>query len=1431
MPTYEYKGHEFSSEKELTSAEWAQTLAYFDSIGPKKQEPTKTTGVEEGFGHGFIETALGMGQRIAKGLGRSNEDLINKARTAKEEAIYNSDTVDLPIFGETRTAAFGAGLGDLTAKMIPSIAAAPLLAPIIPASVTGAGSASIVGPSSFLGRAGVDLAIQGVPTGEADYQKRYTEVLEKTGDPELAQQAAKSAGLTSAASMVLPASAGGNLLTRAGVGAASNVGLSQYDIANQNEILQAHPELQQETWSKDQMLIDAITGGAFGAMGSKAPFKTETSPHVRGEYIPSDVKKNLSIMPWKEELQAYLPHLKNSATELQIKLSDLQKAKLRTKNEISLFKIEEEIARTTEELDATIGQIKTLEVGKHHDFENGYDQQTRTNIESDIPSREELQAKVEQRVAAEQVPESAYRELQQEMVPERTETPIEASQMELPITTHSQPLKRDAAQRSIENSTIDQSAREQSVKEQEAVKMEERAKFWESKGKQDTANLIRQDIQRMMSAESRPHVEPQSPKELIDQVDNHVQEVQQYVQQRESVKPPEPIKSNEPNTNVGRILQQFQKGGDWLLTHAFTKQMYEMYREVPAIRALGDAVHNTIQNKTQILRDLLQGISQDKFAFKRLSDPKSIEALAKKMNATEWLDVHNVFEKLNVEHDPMMSKDWTTDQKIDYEKRQLEAAIKDMSPDQQQLAKTLQSDAFRAERAANDMYAQSNIDYKVPHRMFHTFISRPGKYGVVVSWNGVPFKLQKFISEFEAKQFMKDVNSKGHKGLTVEHVTDDAKNNQQSIALQEQILYMQERMKTTGESGSQLMAAMLNELDGTNKSIGGHLLHRSGMTGYAGTEWFQTKQQRAERYLNHLENSITEYVDMIARRSLAFQAAMIRHDLPMSERHDEIFETLLASEMSATQRWGSKTKNGFTKDRVEPIGQLVKESFEKYRTGRTIQADQLAVDAFINVMNKFTYIKTLVFAPSQMIAQYLGFTAASRDLFNQRIKYKGVEIAANNNPLKAAASMGQAIIDSGKLALGQFDSLPKDIQQGLIHMSQQTEAFQPHISNEMLNQSKMTDLGRKQNELWKKLSSGPTFADTSGRITAWLAMYHNLKDKGLTGKPLWDLCGKLTTSNMLMADKRSLPLMIRKSGLVGDLVSPLKGYGLGFAGNLTADMRQLIKNPKELNNHLRLAATALGAAIAGGCISAPLVAEYDLLMMLMGKPEAMISRKLLEISPDWATFGVLSVTGLDVQSGARYHSLGDLWNVNQGILSNLAGVSVAGTALSGVGTLISNSWTDVSKADNKKAVMDIVPRGPLQGVVDELLFDAGDNNMIKKSGTEQAIAENTPTARIGTFLGMKSVDERKNRMIEDQDRIAKDRDIEKTKKALELIVEGNYKGIKILESLELTPREIRTKIKNAIKTSEIPELERKLQGNSMAAKRFRSKYGEMYDNR
>ena len=39
MPSYEYKGHEFESDHELSAEEWKQTLAYFDAQpAPKKKE-------------------------------------------------------------------------------------------------------------------------------------------------------------------------------------------------------------------------------------------------------------------------------------------------------------------------------------------------------------------------------------------------------------------------------------------------------------------------------------------------------------------------------------------------------------------------------------------------------------------------------------------------------------------------------------------------------------------------------------------------------------------------------------------------------------------------------------------------------------------------------------------------------------------------------------------------------------------------------------------------------------------------------------------------------------------------------------------------------------------------------------------------------------------------------------------------------------------------------------------------------------------------------------------------------------------------------------------------------------------------------------------------------------------------------------------------
>lgn len=79
MPTYEYKGHQFSSERELSAAEWTQTLAYFDSLStkePVKSEPEPTSALAA-FGKSAVESivpsttgliAAGKGARMGMAL-------------------------------------------------------------------------------------------------------------------------------------------------------------------------------------------------------------------------------------------------------------------------------------------------------------------------------------------------------------------------------------------------------------------------------------------------------------------------------------------------------------------------------------------------------------------------------------------------------------------------------------------------------------------------------------------------------------------------------------------------------------------------------------------------------------------------------------------------------------------------------------------------------------------------------------------------------------------------------------------------------------------------------------------------------------------------------------------------------------------------------------------------------------------------------------------------------------------------------------------------------------------------------------------------------------------------------------------------------------------------------------------------------------------
>lgn len=132
MPTYQYKGHQFSSEKSLSPEEWQQTLAYFDSIGEvgttppvKKRETKPWEDIDAGV-RNIIPRITNAGLLGLGGIGglvgaEDFRDAMFEGYTERSEALNKRDEVEGVDRGEMGKV-FQA-LGEMPAYLSPTTAA------------------------------------------------------------------------------------------------------------------------------------------------------------------------------------------------------------------------------------------------------------------------------------------------------------------------------------------------------------------------------------------------------------------------------------------------------------------------------------------------------------------------------------------------------------------------------------------------------------------------------------------------------------------------------------------------------------------------------------------------------------------------------------------------------------------------------------------------------------------------------------------------------------------------------------------------------------------------------------------------------------------------------------------------------------------------------------------------------------------------------------------------------------------------------------------------------------------------------------------------------------------------------------------------------------------------------------------------------------
>jgi len=182
------------------------------------------------------------------------------------------------------------------------------MAPILPAAGVSMLAAPVTGPAAAITLGA--LAGGGV-AGTSEYQN----VLADTNNREAAMKAGLTTGGTTAVGFAIPASLGGRVAAKVGLGggiggraaegAVANLGFNEVDTAIRNKVLQDYPDLQREHFDPSSMAVAGVMGAGFGAMSPK--------------YVPSAARTKL---PTTDTFNA--PPDISVATQEQVKILTTQ---------------------------------------------------------------------------------------------------------------------------------------------------------------------------------------------------------------------------------------------------------------------------------------------------------------------------------------------------------------------------------------------------------------------------------------------------------------------------------------------------------------------------------------------------------------------------------------------------------------------------------------------------------------------------------------------------------------------------------------------------------------------------------------------------------------------------------------------------------------------------------------------------------------------------------------------------------------------------------------------------------------------------------------------------------------------------------------------------------------------------------------------------
>jgi len=373
-----------------------------------------------------------------------------------------------------------------------------------------------------------------------------------------------------------------------------------------------------------------------------------------------------------------------------------------------------------------------------------------------------------------------------------------------------------------------------------------------------------------------------------------------------------------------------------------------------------------------------------------------------------------------------------------------------------------------------------------------------------------------------------------------------------------------------------------------NATIGKHNIRRMGFSGFEGNRLMKTRKQNGEDFFKSLESYINEAA-VQHKKTLINRSMVDFWENDSGRALQEKFPNQYDTSKYLTDIAMNNQKKYKVAEAIDQVREGVDSLFSKVvskidsargKEDRFYYPDVPVVDKTMGMFAQLFYISALT--------SRIGFTAGQV----LTAPFAGRQFLKEGSLLDTMLASGKGLgtIMSGGDA--GFKSFMKEV-------ANTTDSMHPQFKNE-INEFPIFD--SKSNKTLSKAfgwATGQTVAgigDSVSRYMTAATAYHFYKDMGMTGDKLKSNVVNAVDNTMVMYDRTHTSPFLNRLGLVGQAIAPLQKYGLASLGNLVGDLK-LIGQSKGGIEKIRAMApvisTMLTTMIMAGSIGLPLLTEYE----------------------------------------------------------------------------------------------------------------------------------------------------------------------------------------------------------------------------------------------